>query len=321
MKPWPSTDRSGPDRAAAGEYVGRTARGGAVQGGRRPRPLGRVALLEDPPGRGRRVLRHRGLRGRLDAPAGSRTRAESSPSQADRRDGASPIARGPPGAPERLAVRARQDGAPDPLTMLAEGTTDQVSIHNGVVSPAAFDALLAEAEAALGQDPALPADTHDTANVDTDDTGVDDTGATTAPPTAPACGRAPHRHSPEPWRIPDLCTRLRALGVPDAYLPPGERPTLDALASAMGTLPASAQRSRTGRCRRDRPRGGWPDLVEPTAALLADELGLGRRDLVRCDVQRDADVNATTTARRQPRTGPRPRSARRYGWRSGARPA
>ena len=25
MKPWPSTDRSGPDRAAAGEYVGRTA--------------------------------------------------------------------------------------------------------------------------------------------------------------------------------------------------------------------------------------------------------------------------------------------------------
>src|SRR5580704_6104937 len=25
MKPWPSTDRSGPDRAAASEYVGRTA--------------------------------------------------------------------------------------------------------------------------------------------------------------------------------------------------------------------------------------------------------------------------------------------------------
>jgi hypothetical protein len=36
---------------------------------------------------------------------------------------------------------------------------------------------------------------------------------------------------------------------------------------------------------------GGHDLVEPTAALLARELGLGRRDLVRCDVQR-SDANA-----------------------------
>jgi hypothetical protein len=286
MKPWPSTDRSGPDRAT-GEYVGRTAQ----------EALSKAAAALGPSAELRCWKTRRGGVGGFFAtevyvagstpPQGAereRNRPRRKPTDGTAR------ARSDAGSPEPDASpSAPDDGAPDALTMLAEGTTDQVSIHNGAVSPAAFDALLAEAEAALGQDPAQPADTHDTANVGTDNTGVDNTGVDNGATDSAVLRASTARRAPEPWRIPDLCARLRALGVPDAYLPPGERPTLDALASAMGTLPDAAAFA-------DGPGAivlvvGGHDLVEPTAALLARELGLGRRDLVRCDVQR-SDANA-----------------------------
>ncbi len=146
-----------------------------------------------------------------------------------------------------------------------------MSIHNEVVPPAAFHALLAEAEAALVHDPALPA-----AHVP-------------EPEPEPQLAPAP---VPAPERIPDLCTRLRALGVPDVYLPQGLRPTLDALACAMGTLPrAPAPAAGAGAIVLV---VGAPGLVDQTTALLADVLGLGRRDLVQCDVQSvDNDDSAT----------------------------
>ncbi len=87
-------------------------------------------------------------------------------------------------------------------------------------------------------------------------------------------------HTAAPETIPDLRARLSALGVPDAYLPPVERPTLDALACALGTLP-SVPALATG-------AGeivvvvGEEGPVERTAALLLGALRLGRRDVVRC---------------------------------------
>ena len=282
MKPWPSIDRSGPDRAATGEYVGRTAEEALSRAAAALGPSAElrcwktrrggvggffatevyVAGSTPPPGAERE--RRRSPRTPTDGTARSRSAQSSSAPETD------------------TSAPAAEDRAPDPLTTLAEGTTDQVSIHNGVVTPAAFNALLAEAEAALVHDPALPAGSTEAAG----DTTVDGTGQATAD-AIPRPSSAVRAAEPDgkPERIPNLHTRLRALGVPDTYLPRGERPTLDALASAMGTLPsAPALEARAGAIVLV---VGTPSLVEQTAALLAGELGLGRRDVVRCDLQGD----------------------------------
>ncbi len=137
---------------------------------------------------------------------------------------------------------------------------------------------MAEAEAALGDDAALPAGSADAAA----EAGADNHVSADAIPRPSSAGPVPQRGREPEW-ISDLHTRLRALGVPDMYLPRGQRPTLDALVSAMGTMPpAPALEAGAG--------GivlvvGPPSLVEQTAALLAGELGLGRRDVVRCDLR------------------------------------
>ena len=80
-------------------------------------------------------------------------------------------------------------------------------------------------------------------------------------------------------RIPDLRPGLRSLGVPDLYVPRGQRPSLDQLASAMGTLPvAPALPTRSGAV--VAVMGSDRDL-ERTVDLVRAELSLGQRDVLR----------------------------------------
>ncbi len=223
MKPWPSTDRSGPDRTAD-EYVGRTAE----------EALSKAAAALGPSAELRCWKTRRGgvggffatevyVAGSTPPPGAERERRRTPRTPTDGTARARPAQTG--SAPETgtgTSPAAREDRAPDPLTTLAEGTTDQVSIHNGVVTPAAFDALLAEAEAALGHDPALPAGSADAAD-DADDDADDDPPTptprmppprppTTSPPTPfrdrPA--RAPHRNGTGNRNASRACTRACA---------------------------------------------------------------------------------------------------------------
>src|ERR1700677_2613369 len=67
------------------------------------------------------------------------------------------------------------------------------------------------------------------------------------PPAPRSTTAAKQEQRRRPARIPDLRPGLRSLGVPDAYLPRGQRPSLDQLATVMGTLPVSpALPTRTG---------------------------------------------------------------------------
>jgi hypothetical protein len=80
-------------------------------------------------------------------------------------------------------------------------------------------------------------------------------------------------------RIPDLRPGLRSLGVPDSFLPRGQRPSLDQLATVMGTLPVSpALPTRTGAV--VAVVASEPNL-DRTVDLLTAELSLGQRDVLR----------------------------------------
>jgi hypothetical protein len=79
-------------------------------------------------------------------------------------------------------------------------------------------------------------------------------------------------------RLPDLKPGLRGLGVPNAYLPPGRRPSLDLLADVMATLPVpGALPTREGAV--VAVVGGGSDL-DRTVELVMSALSLGRRDVL-----------------------------------------
>jgi hypothetical protein len=106
-----------------------------------------------------------------------------------------------------------------------------------------------------------------------------------APPVAPP---AHSRRSPAP-RLPDLKPGLRSLGVPDAYLPPGRRPSLDLLADVMATLPVPGPLPiRKGAV--VAVVGAGDDLAR-TLDLVTSELGLSQRDVLQ-----SADTGTDTTA-------------------------
>ncbi len=79
-------------------------------------------------------------------------------------------------------------------------------------------------------------------------------------------------------RIPDLKPALQSLGVPDRYMPRGQRPSLDQLASAMGTLPVPpALPTRGGAV--VAVMGSDRDL-DRTVDLVRAQLSLGQRDVL-----------------------------------------
>jgi hypothetical protein len=97
-------------------------------------------------------------------------------------------------------------------------------------------------------------------------------------PASPVPPPAPTR-SPAP-RLPDLKPGLRSLGVPDAYLPPGRRPSLDLLADILATLPVPGPLP-TGKGTVVAVVGAGDDLAR-TMGLVTSELALGQRDILQC---------------------------------------
>jgi hypothetical protein len=99
------------------------------------------------------------------------------------------------------------------------------------------------------------------------------------PPAPRSTTGAMHEQRSRPARLPDLRPGLRSLGVPDLYLPRGQRPSLDQLATVMGTLPAPPPLpTRTGAV--VAVVASEADL-DRTVDLLAAELLLGPRDVLR----------------------------------------
>jgi hypothetical protein len=86
---------------------------------------------------------------------------------------------------------------------------------------------------------------------------------------------APSTRAP---RLPDLKPGLRGLGVPNAYLPPGRRPSLDLLADVMATLPVPGALP-TGEGAVVAVVGGGSDL-DRTVDLVTSTLSLGQRDVL-----------------------------------------
>ena len=85
--------------------------------------------------------------------------------------------------------------------------------------------------------------------------------------------------SGRPARMPDLRPGLRGLGVPDPYVPRGQRPSLDQLASVMATLPVPpALPIRTGAVV---AVVGSDRNLDRTVDLVTAELSLGQRDVLR----------------------------------------
>lgn len=100
----------------------------------------------------------------------------------------------------------------------------------------------------------------------------------TTPPPPRSTTAAKHQRRSLPARIPDLRPGLRSLGVPDSYLPRGQRPSLDQLTTVMGTLPVSpALPTRAGAV--VAVVASEPTL-DRTVDLVAAELLLGRRDVL-----------------------------------------
>jgi len=88
-----------------------------------------------------------------------------------------------------------------------------------------------------------------------------------------------HGQRGRPARMPDLRPGLRRLGVPDEYLPRGQRPSLDQLASVMATLPPPPPMpTRAGAL--VAVVGSGRDL-DRTVDLVTAELLLGERDVLR----------------------------------------
>jgi hypothetical protein len=117
--------------------------------------------------------------------------------------------------------------------------------------------------------------------------------ASAAKSVAPAAPPAPSRRSPVP-RPPDLKSGLRSLGVPDAYLPPGRRPSLDLLADVMATLPAPGPLP-TGRGAVVAVVGAGEDLAR-TVDLVTSELALGQRDVLQSS---ETDTGTSAAAGRR----------------------
>jgi hypothetical protein len=81
-----------------------------------------------------------------------------------------------------------------------------------------------------------------------------------------------------PARLPDLRRALRGLGVPASYLPAGQRPSLDQVASVMGTLPVPpALPTRTGAVV---AVVGSDQNLDRTVELLTTVLSLAPRDVL-----------------------------------------
>jgi hypothetical protein len=102
-----------------------------------------------------------------------------------------------------------------------------------------------------------------------------------ARPKSPAARSVATVAPPQPSRtprLPDLKPGLRSMGVPDQYLPPGRRPSLDLLADVMGTLPVpGALPTRQGAVV---AVVGAGDNLARTVDLLTSELSLGQRDVL-----------------------------------------
>ncbi len=120
--------------------------------------------------------------------------------------------------------------------------------------------------------------------------------APTSRGTPPARRSAAPAASREDRHVPDLRAALLALGLPDAYLPRGQRPSLDALVRAMGRLPA-APALPTGEGAVVAVVGAHPQL-DRTIDLVAAELSLGPRDVLRID---DSFALGRQVARRRSR--------------------
>ena len=110
-------------------------------------------------------------------------------------------------------------------------------------------------------------------------------GAAKAKPKARPKAPAPRRVAsvtPAPStrvpRLPDLKSGLRSLGVPNAYLPPGRRPSLDQLADTMAILPAPGVLP-TSAGAVVAVVGDGSDLAR-TIDLVTGQLSLGQRDVL-----------------------------------------
>ncbi len=294
MKLWPSSDQSDSPVTDSGQYLGRTAEEALA---RATAALGPSADLRC------WKTRRGGVAGFFATEvyvAGS-----TPPKGAERKPARPPRT----AAAEEATGADAPDGSLDPLAELVDGMTDQVSLQHSAIPSAAFHAVLAEAESVLAADPepigpsepsvtsspgAVPVSSGNERAAAPDTARAPSSRAVPPPPEpdtttraareAPAAvatrpsGVAAHPRGPE--RIPDVKARLRAIGVPDAYLPRGQRPSIDALARAMGTLPcAPPLPSRDGAVV---VIVGPHALADRTADLLLRALGLGRREIVRC---------------------------------------
>jgi hypothetical protein len=92
-----------------------------------------------------------------------------------------------------------------------------------------------------------------------------------------------------PAYIPNLRTGLRGLGVPDSYLPRGRRPSLDELAGALATLPTPP--SLPTRAGAVVAIVGSDSDAERTVGVVMQELSLGGRDVIRPEVQAQAEAD------------------------------
>jgi hypothetical protein len=102
-----------------------------------------------------------------------------------------------------------------------------------------------------------------------------------ARPKRPAVPSVARIESPQRGRVPrlpDLKPGLRGLGVPNAYLPPGRRASLDLLADAMATLPVPGPLPTT----KDAVVAvvGADDTLARTVDLVMTELSLARGDVL-----------------------------------------
>jgi hypothetical protein len=107
----------------------------------------------------------------------------------------------------------------------------------------------------------------------------------------PAAPTMPARRRPAP-RLGDLKPGLRSLGVPDAYLPPGRRPSLDLLADVMATLPEAGPLP-TGKGAVVVVVGVGTDLAR-TVDLVRNELSLGQRDVLALPQSPNTNTNTNT---------------------------
>jgi hypothetical protein len=120
-------------------------------------------------------------------------------------------------------------------------------------------------------------------------------------PSAPRSRSTTHGTRGRAAHIPDLRPGLRGLGVPDSFVPRGQRPSLDQLASVMGRLPVPpALPTRSDAV--VAVIGSDRDL-DRTVDLVRAQLSLGQRDVSRfvgssvADLVGPADVTSAESRR------------------------